>query len=783
MGSVYLANDTRLRRRVALKFISGELASDRRSRGRFLSEARAVSALNHPNVCVIYEVGETERGWPYLAMECVDGESLDERVGRAGVSIDDTVSIAIQLVDALDAAHTEGIIHRDIKPANLRLSKRGQLKVLDFGLAKRLTDDSDGSLPETMDVSQTSPGAVLGTPSYMSPEQATGREVDTRSDLFSTGVVLYQLVAGRVPFAGKTLAEVLQKVVTAHPEALARFNYDVPESLERIIRKCLEKDPENRYQSAKELLVDLRAIARDEQARQEVGRGETQTIDLPDARKIPTPEEVGDSDVFISFANIDDRPISVGRQGWISQFQRNLELRLGQLSGHDVRVWRQPDLAGRTGLETEMIESVPNAKTLVSVVSPPFVKSDGCRKLVNKFWSHAQASGKLWVDDRSRLFKVVKTPVEPQDLPPELAPAFLDLVPFDFYERDSETGRLREFDEAFGESAQQRFYERLYDLAYEICQVLRHFGNRDSQSDGGDGKTVFLAASTTDLEPHRDKVRRTLVELGHEVLPKQPLPLVAKELEAVVRGCLERSDLAVHLVSDSYGLVPEDTELSVVAMQNRIAAEVCGQGTLERLIWISNDSDPQDDRQSEFIRALKRDPQHHRGADVIIDSLQNFKLILESKCSAKPAIPTPRLADDPPRVYLICDAMDEKAIEPIEDYLYEAGLEVCLPAFEVDETEAQTIHVQNLTDCDAALIYFGAAGKHWVDFKLRDLQKAAGYRGSKPIEVRAVWMAPPFDRRKERFKTLSADMIHQDGPFQPQLLADFVTSVKGAARS
>ena len=278
-------------------------------------------------------------------------------------------------------------------------------------------------------------------------------------------------------------------------------------------------------------------------------------------------------------------------------------------------------------------------------------------------------------------------------------------------------------------------------------------------------KTIFLAATTSDLEPQRDQLRRELIELGHTVVPKQPLPLVASELVAVVQGCLEQADIAIHFVGEHFGLVPEATDLSMVALQNQVAARHCDNSSLKRLIWIPKGLQPRDERQTSFIRQLESDPRTVTGAELIADTLENLKVLLRTRWEREQAErdkpPQRPATGGAPRVYLICDQQDEAALEPLEDFFYAQGIEVSLPGFEAEESEVQQIHIQNLRDCDAALIYYGAAGMHWVDFKIRDLQKAAGYRDSRPIPVSAVYVAPPFNHRKERFKSVSTEVIRQ----------------------
>jgi serine/threonine protein kinase/Flp pilus assembly protein TadD len=258
MGEVFLAEDTTLERSVALKVMSAELAQDPNQRKRFRTEAKSASALTHPNICVIHEVGETEDNRPFLAMEYIEGQTLDTIIAQRRLPLRDVVSIGLQAAEALEVAHGRGIVHRDIKPSNLMLDRRGHLKVLDFGLAKRVGQDELSAA--TTSQPQTRTGMLLGTPHYMSPEQALGRELDPRTDIFSLGVVLYELVAGQRPFLGRTVGETLNNVINQRPEALGLENPLFTPTLDGIIFKCLGKEPQNRYASASTLATDLRKL-------------------------------------------------------------------------------------------------------------------------------------------------------------------------------------------------------------------------------------------------------------------------------------------------------------------------------------------------------------------------------------------------------------------------------------------------------------------------------------------------------------------------------------------
>jgi len=261
MGEVFLAEDTRLRRKVALKVLLPDVARDSGRLARFLQEARLASALSHPNAAHIYEIGDAG-GSHFLAMEYIEGETLESRLTGDPLPMAEIVSIGVQVADALEGAHGRGIVHRDIKPANLMIGARGHLTVLDFGLAKFIAEASVKTSSQIATQFLTSGGVVLGTVSYMSPEQALGRDVDHRTDLFSLGVVLYRMATGRLPFTGATTQETLARILQSPPEAMARLNYELPEEFERVVRKCLDKDRERRYQSARELQIDLRNLDR-----------------------------------------------------------------------------------------------------------------------------------------------------------------------------------------------------------------------------------------------------------------------------------------------------------------------------------------------------------------------------------------------------------------------------------------------------------------------------------------------------------------------------------------
>jgi len=495
------------------------------------------------------------------------------------------------------------------------------------------------------------------------------------------------------------------------------------------------------------------------------------------------------NDIFISYAHLDDQALDEDQKGWISKFHRVLEVKLSQLLGESPTIWRDQKLSGSDIYDDKIVNEFRNAQVMISILSPRYVKSEWCNRELQEFYKAAEDGSGVRIGEKSRLIKVVKTPFDADEAVEHLPKLFEAILGFDFFEQDQETGRIVEFDETFGPRAKQNYFSRIYDLASEIAQILKNLRSSGAPEQteplAKTGRTIYLAAVTSDIQSGREKLYRELIDRGHHVLPDRPLPTSGAELEAAIREMLGQADCSVHLVGQKYGIIPEDTAHSMAKIQNDLAtARFQAKPDFQRFIWMPRPLITDDDRQQQFITELQENPAAHAGAELMEDSLDNFRdyVVEKLKPQAKPAEPPAAAgpgADGPPSVYLIFDQKDDEAAAPIEDHLFDQGLEVMVPTFDGDEAAIKQAHIEKMTHCDAVLIYFGHADRAWVDMKLMNLMKAPGYGRTKPFAAKTVYLAPPLDRRKQRYRTHSAEVVVQEGDaFSPGLLETFTSTLK-----
>jgi TIR domain-containing protein len=490
---------------------------------------------------------------------------------------------------------------------------------------------------------------------------------------------------------------------------------------------------------------------------------------------------VFEHDFFISYAHLDDQPLVEGEPGWVSHLHRLLEIRVGQFLGAKPKIWRAPKIQGNDYFADTILESLPNAAALVSVLSPRYVQSEWCARELQTFCHALESSGGLRIADKSRIFKVIKTPVPREQHPNEVQP----LLGYEFYVVDSQTGRPRELFHAYGPDAERAFLAKLDDLAYDIAKLLELLKNGGGavQPQASKGK-VYLAETSFDLRDERETIKRDLVRNGYEVLPDQPLPLYVSDFEEFVRGQLGRCMLSVHLVGRTYGVVPDGASRSLVVLQQELAAERSAAGGLTRLIWMAPDLQIEDERQRELAEYLQTSPEVHAHAELLQIPLEDLKTAIHSKLAPPPSPTTKTMriyVGDVPRLYLLCDQQDLESTRPLEDLIFNAGFEVMLPLFDQDEAQARVDHEESLCTCDAVLLFYGEAGEPWLRRKLREVQKSAGLGREKPLLARGIYVAAPITPQKERFRTLEATVLHEPAEGgAPAVLGRFLDAIKKA---
>jgi hypothetical protein len=542
---------------------------------------------------------------------------------------------------------------------------------------------------------------------------------------------------------------------------------------ESVILRCLDRDPSRRFRRAQEV-----ASALEEDILLTGPRvGEPR-------RTLKLSGQVLDGDAFISYARLDDLGLIEGRKGWVTNLHRALEIRLGQLLGKRPEIWRDRNPQGDDSFDEMRAERLSHVLALVSVVSPPYVKSECAHKELAAFCKAAEQQGAVQFSGAARIFKVLKTPV-----PLEMHPAELkSCLGYQFFSVDPQTGRVREFDEVFGPEAQREFWIKLDDLAHDLCCLLEIVdGSGTALVPRADPtKAVFLAETTVDLKEQREVIKRELQQYGYTVFPDNALPAIEAELRELVRAYLAQCHMSIHLIGQNFSLVPEGSVQSLVEIQNELAIERSRQGDFSRLLWIPLGLQVKDERQQRVIEQLRLDPRLQKGADLLESFLEDLKTVIQERLKQAqmrlpephhPALPGP--GRDHARLYLIYDQRDMDIISPWEDFLFEQDFEILRPVFEGDEADIREYHEENLRACDGALIVFGSGNECWLRRKLRELQKTRGYGRTKPMPTIAISLVPPRRADKERFRTHEAIVIPQWAGFSPEPLQPLISRLKG----
>jgi hypothetical protein len=515
---------------------------------------------------------------------------------------------------------------------------------------------------------------------------------------------------------------------------------------------------------------------------------------------------MADNDVFISYAHIDNMPLKEGESGWVDEFHYVLKVRLAQLLGEEPKIWRDQKLKGNDFFDDEIVAQFPGVTSLISIISPRYIKSEWCKKELKTFFDSAAHGIGIRIGNKSRVIKLIKTPVPYKDHPPEI----VNVLGYEFYIIDSKTGKVRELHQKFNDELAIKYRERVDDVANDIRYLLERVKQNGSQQQEEQLK-IYLAETCEELKESRNMIKRELMGAGFGILPDYWLPHTESKFRKSVEHLLDQSVLSIHLVGGSYGPVPEGSRESITVLQNEIAAQKCKKGKLQRLIWLPSDTgiDETDERQKQFIHQVRTDAETQYGADMFETPMINFNYALHDKLES---IKSPRTARKDrsnesryspttiskndreekvanesegiktQQIYLMCDQRDLDHTAELEDFLYHSEFDVILPAFEGDETELMEDHRENLKSCDAVILYYGQGNELWMRSKIRDLTKIAGYGRTRPLDVKAVFLAPPVTRQKERFRLHEWEIINGIDSFSPALMESFTEILKSQGK-
>ncbi len=478
-------------------------------------------------------------------------------------------------------------------------------------------------------------------------------------------------------------------------------------------------------------------------------------------------------DIFISYAHIDDTPLMAGEEGWVSEFHKSLEALVKQILGEELDVWRDPKLQGNDYFGDTLVDAVPKAAVLVSIVSPRYLKSDWCLRELDTFTNRTDGAR---IENKSRIFKVVKTPIERSNEPPPLN----QLLGYEFFEINNASGKPTEFRIEFGPESKQHYLAKMYDLAYEIAEAIKQLSSAEGQSDPVNAKApVYLAESSSDLSEQRESVKAELRQLGYTILPDKPLPIESEHLRNAVQTDLDQCSLSIHMIGENHSFIPEGDKRSIVRLQNDIAAAHCQNKQLQRLIWLAPSLTPSNDRQRKLMEYMQTDGDSIEGADVLMTNLEELKTVIQDKLKdPKTVTVTDNIDLENLDIYLVCDQCDFDETTPLSDYLYDQGLEVILPVFEGDEAQVREDHADKLLSSDIIIIYQGKASDLWLSSKLRDLKKLPGFDGYKPKLATVIYAGTPTTQQKERFRSRDSIVIKNFDAFTPQSLEPLMAAVK-----
>lgn len=475
-----------------------------------------------------------------------------------------------------------------------------------------------------------------------------------------------------------------------------------------------------------------------------------------------------DIDVIIAFAEKDNESASKGL-GWVTQFKKFLELMLFQVLG------KKPNIVLKEEFDSMTASTMDNAAVLVAVLSKEFIESGRCLDTVESFYKATSAT------KANQVFKVMKAPLSNAEQPPRLR----DLIGYDMYQLDAETGIMKEYADFFSDEAEKQYWMKMVDLAYDIHETLIYL--REGETNAAvknifKRKTIYLAETGHDLSVQRNIIKRELQRHGYIVLPNHTLPAQFSELQKMVRKDLEECSLSIHLIGSAYGEIPDGADQSIVDIQNQLAADQSAtkksrNEEFSRLIWISPNLKNASDRQKAFIDTIKRDVEAQEGAEILQNPLEDFKNIMREELLESNERVVPEESNGK-SIYLLHDRVDDQAVKPYREVIEKNGFNVVEPVFEGDLLNVRKSHIDNLRNLDGAIIFKDKVNDQWVRMKVLDLLKAPGFGRKKPILGKAIISSSTTPANMETFKSQNLTLISGDQNKTLESLKSFLSDIK-----
>jgi TIR domain len=505
-----------------------------------------------------------------------------------------------------------------------------------------------------------------------------------------------------------------------------------------------------------------------------------------------------EQNLFISYAHIDDQPLTPGENGWIARFHATLKAILSMRMGREVKIWRDEKLQGNDVFSDEIVTRFKQSAVFVSIVTSRYLNSDWCTREAREFCQSAQQTGGLVIGNKSRVFKVIKTPIDTQE---SLPAPMKDILGYEFF--TVKDGVPLELDPAYGQEYSQLYNQKVAKLAWEVAQLLKTMEAKGSasQSDAVNSElqvpskpAVYLAECSYDRKQARELVEGELKRLGYPVLPDKRLPADEAEYVAAVESLLARCALSIHLVGESYGAVPDGPSAKSTGIhQNELAIARCRSGGLKRLIWLPQGTRSEQAPQQAFIEALHQDAQAQFGADLIAGDIEELRAAIhatlgkieqpEPKQPERDAAAAKAAAGESTKLiyFIIRDEKDRKASIPVRKVCKQLGFEVALPAFEGDASQVRNANQQNMTNCDAVFLFYGAGDEAWKRTIDNELKKMAGYRTGKPRPPICTYLAEPRTSDKEDLIDMEEPgLINGLGGVEEMAIAKSIQAVIGA---